>query len=118
MILQKHYYKGVNRMKKIIIGVIVYLLFFGTALAVSDDDLEKIAYGHSYASHASEFNVKTKEKWLAKIRETVKNPTKSKTRGNKKFYWQRSTGMLVIYNPYDKDKGTAFKATLKYFKEQ
>jgi hypothetical protein len=82
----------------------------------SSSDVQKIA-DHSF-KHSSEFGVTDRNKWLNKINETIRNPSKQKISGNKEIYWYNSTKMIVIYNPGADEKGTAFKTTLDYYNSQ
>lgn len=84
----------------------------------------KIAHGHAWTNHAGEFSEKKRIANL-EMPETQKigNPEEFQNHiitimtttspkiipGNRKVYWDNSTGTIVFYDPYSNDCGTAFR---------
>ena len=91
-----------------------------------DDIASKIASGHAWGKHVDdptgdlhgEFG--SQEEFAAKIKDIITSPDDVKDLENgRKAWWNDASGIVVIYNPNDVDKGTSFKPKngKKYFDE-
>lgn len=118
---------------------------FAAADGANGDDVKKIAEGHSFDKHVQgnknvngkEFekdkqigglkfpdkSITTKAEFEKFIKDIVDNTTEKKNSGanpGKVYYWDARTGTIVIYDPRNKDKGTAFRPDKgkKYYDDQ
>jgi hypothetical protein len=96
---------------------------------------EKIAHGHSWGKHRSEFapgvviaglampasvQVTNVKEFESHILSTVSSSTNKSLSNGRRAFWDYSTGTIVFYDPYNKDCGTAFRPTAgkQYFDRQ
>jgi len=78
-----------------------------------------IANGHAFDSHATEFGVTTRSALQDAVQSTLENSStlhRNLARGRSAFY-NPSSNTLVIVNPADRDRGTAFRPSggVNYF---
>jgi len=80
--------------------------------AAAAADAERIASGHAFAKHASEFGNITQNEFKEAVQSTMANPSEVRVLSNgRTAYWNDSNGMVVIKNPAAADGGTAFIPT-------
>jgi hypothetical protein len=87
---------------------------------------DKIANGHSWGKHSSEFvagkviaglampkspKVTTVTEFKAHIQSVMGSATNKALSSGRKAYWGAPTGTIVIYDPKNVDCGTAFRPT-------
>jgi len=91
---------------------------------VPEEVANKIAHGHAWTNHGSEFAEKkrianiempdeqkilTTEDFQSHINTIMTTKTPKIISGNRKVYWDDNTGTIVFYDPYSNDCGTAFR---------
>lgn len=118
-------------MKKVfyIIGVFAFLNVTSSAYAacpVSSNDgiAAKIASGHAWRQHKSEFvsgkviaglampsspKITSSSSFKTHVLSVISSGKKKSLNRGRKAYWGASTGTIVIYDPRSDDCGTAFR---------
>jgi len=91
---------------------------------VPEEIADKIAHGHAWTNHGSEFAEKKRianiempdmqkignsEEFQNHIRTIMMTKTPKIIPGNRKVYWDDNTGTIVFYDPLSNDCGTAFR---------
>ncbi|MDO9055840.1 MAG: excalibur calcium-binding domain-containing protein [Sulfuricurvum sp.] len=91
---------------------------------VPEEIADKIAHGHAWINHSSEFAEKKKianiempdnqkianpEEFQNHISTIMMTKTPKIIPGNRKVYWDDNTGTIVFYDPLSNDCGTAFR---------
>lgn len=94
----------------------------------------KIAHGHAWTNHGGEFSEKKRianlempdtqkignsEEFQNHIITIMTTTSPKIIPGNRKVYWDNSTGTIVFYDPYSNDCGTAFRPNegKKYYEQ-
>lgn len=74
------------------------------------DDAERIARGHEWVKHRTDFPGLSQADFEAMIKRIMADATEAKklTAGRTAF-WDESTNTVVIYDPSSPDLGTAFR---------
>ncbi len=112
-------------LKLITMFFIIFTSVYAECLVTTNEEIaNKIAHGHAWINHSSEFEEKKRIANL-EMPETLKiaNPEEFQNHistimitkapkiipGNRKVYWDDNTGTIVFYDPYSNDCGTAFR---------
>ncbi|MDP3464593.1 MAG: excalibur calcium-binding domain-containing protein [Sulfuricurvum sp.] len=118
-------------LKRSYVAIIIAFMFFTTVstyaectVTTSEEIANKIAHGHAWTNHASEFSEKKKianmempenktitspEDFENHIITIITTNTPKIIPGNRKVYWDNRTGTIVFYDPLSNDCGTAFR---------
>jgi RHS repeat-associated protein len=82
------------------------------AQQAAEADANRIANGHAWTKHASEYPGMTKQGFQDMIKETIEHPTEVRQLSNgRTAYWNEAEKTVVIKNPNAADSGTAFRPT-------
>ena len=94
------------------------------SVTTNEEIADKIAHGHAWTNHGSEFSEKKKianiempdtqkiatvEDFQNHISTIITINTPKTIPGNRKVYWDALTGTIVFYDPNSNDCGTAFR---------
>lgn len=105
--------------------VITATAVYAECLVTTKEEIaNKIAHGHAWTNHGSEFAEKkrianiemtneqkilTTEDFQNHINTIMTTKTPKIIPGNRKVYWDDNTGTIVFHDPYSNDCGTAFR---------
>ncbi|MFZ3052920.1 MAG: excalibur calcium-binding domain-containing protein [Sulfuricurvum sp.] len=93
-------------------------------VTMPEEIANKIAHGHAWTNHSSEFvekkrianlempesrKISNPEEFQNHINTIMTTKTLKIIPGNRKVYWDDNTGTIVFYDPYSNDCGTAFR---------
>jgi len=112
-----------------ILYIAVFIIFTVSSYAeclvnMPKDIANKIAHGHAWTNHSSEFVEKKRianlempetqkignpEEFQNHINTIITTKTPKIISGNRKVYWDDNTGTIVFYDPHSNDCGTAFR---------
>lgn len=112
------------------IGIFICLFFFNVSIyaeclvTTNEEIADKIAHGHAWVNHGSEFLEKKKianlempetqkivtvEDFQKYITVIITTNVPKVISANRKVYWDDRSGTIVFYDPYSNDCGTAFR---------
>ncbi|MCX6073506.1 MAG: excalibur calcium-binding domain-containing protein [Campylobacterales bacterium] len=105
--------------------IVTTISVYAECLVTTNEEIaDKIAHGHAWTNHSSEFaekkrianiempdeqKIATTEEFQKHIATIITTNTPKIIPGNRKVYWDAHTGTIVFYDPYSNDCGTAFR---------